>query len=741
MYFQLFSSDLKILTVNIIFQFLDTKSVPQQGIQLVVEFPDAVRKKQPKKIDVEMMMKRKINRVKKEYQVYMHKVHVLSWIGHGNYISNVLNDRVLMAAALSLIPSKERRPKNKIDINYLEEITKCYKDHVTLKHDKNEDKFKPKSPPLKQILLHLIETKVLTSKKYLVFIFVIILRALGLQCRIMFNFVTLPIRPLATELCSLSTKQKDKKTSNKQNSTQDKTSLSETNSNISPEKEDKMKSNRKARTRKNIPQIDGNYDISSDYEDSESDYEDIMQVDGGDDGLTTRRTRSNKRNISDVVDNIKDENMSPPKKSRKNPAHTTLQQKVSCDENKNVEGNKKAKRGRNAVGIDKTFKNSDNMRNKSTNLKELTNITSTDLTEEKLPSTKVTRKGMRSTTQQTLTKDNQKQVTAVSKMNQGNLKTLTVKVKLNPIENDLADNSYEVIEESVSSLKVTRRSPRQNSPIHVADNDKNDVAPSKRNQRRGKTVDPGDALSTGDNSQRSNRKEADEMISETSKEDLSPKIPKNSHAAHAKNDDNKNKLRNRTIDDFKSPPRKLTRRQKSQLPTNEQRNYTTTKEKATSVDKKSMNQKKNIIAASDKPGILKIPSVVLTRHNVNNNEEKANPTEIQGRVTRKRLQTANSTKGGTKGVNTLKKGNVKESKSITKKRAAVTQNNISAKDETSQNSSKMSIKEESTESRQTVRDKKPTRNNKPEKTENPKTKENITKTPTRKKSLKGMMSK
>ncbi|XP_047989281.1 DNA repair protein complementing XP-C cells homolog [Leguminivora glycinivorella] len=60
----------------------ESKSLPASGLQVVVDFPDTVRRKS-KKIDVEMMMRRKMNRVKKEYQVYMHKVHVLCWLGHG----------------------------------------------------------------------------------------------------------------------------------------------------------------------------------------------------------------------------------------------------------------------------------------------------------------------------------------------------------------------------------------------------------------------------------------------------------------------------------------------------------------------------------------------------------------------------------------------------------------------------------------------------------------------------------
>ncbi|XP_026326715.1 DNA repair protein complementing XP-C cells homolog isoform X2 [Hyposmocoma kahamanoa] len=94
----------------------EAKGIPQQGLQLVVGIPDAVCKRS-KKLDIEMMMKRKINRVKKENQVYMHKVHVLCWLGHGNFVSRVLNDQELLAAALSLVPSKECYPEVNEDVS------------------------------------------------------------------------------------------------------------------------------------------------------------------------------------------------------------------------------------------------------------------------------------------------------------------------------------------------------------------------------------------------------------------------------------------------------------------------------------------------------------------------------------------------------------------------------------------------------------------------------------------------
>ncbi|CAG9791985.1 unnamed protein product [Diatraea saccharalis] len=286
----------------------ESKTIPKQGLQLIVELPNTICKK-TKKIDVEMMMKRKMNRVKKEYQVFMHKVHVLCWLGHGNFVSKILNDQELLAASLSLVPSKECYPSERVDMKYLEQITTWYKDKFTLKQDKNEHKYKPKAPPLKELLITQIKSRVVTTKKYLVYIFVCMLRALGLQCRVMFNFVTLPLKPPSSELCSLSTKPKNDKNNVEEKATTKQ--ASKIPSNI------KKKNSKKPQSKEKIHQIDGADDDC--YVSCDS-YENIVQLDGNNDRplLETRNTRSRKPKATSSSAMVTEDDVSPPKRSRKN---------------------------------------------------------------------------------------------------------------------------------------------------------------------------------------------------------------------------------------------------------------------------------------------------------------------------------------------------------------------------------------------------------------------------------------
>ncbi|XP_047522942.1 DNA repair protein complementing XP-C cells homolog isoform X1 [Pieris napi] len=271
----------------------ESKLPTKDGIELFVDIPGACCRKSKKTLDVEMMMKRKMNRVKKEQQLIIHKVHVLCWLGHGNFVSGVLNDQDILSAALSMVPSKECYPGQRVDMKYLEQITSWYHDKVILKQDRHENKFRTKAPPLKNILLEQIKKKVFSTKKYIVYVFVSMLRSLGLQCRVMFNFVTVPIRPPNSELYSLSTK--DKTENDKNEGDGNKT-----------DKKGVKKESKKIK----IPQLDGIYDESS--SDSSDEMANITQLDGNDDvsPVKRRNTRSQK--------NIENKDVSPPKRARRN---------------------------------------------------------------------------------------------------------------------------------------------------------------------------------------------------------------------------------------------------------------------------------------------------------------------------------------------------------------------------------------------------------------------------------------
>nr|XP_023026811.1 DNA repair protein complementing XP-C cells homolog [Leptinotarsa decemlineata] len=175
------------------------------GLEITVgEMPDHCKKK--KGVDLLSAMKRRLNRIRKENQIYVHKVHLLCWIAHGNFLNSTINNTHILGLALSLLPSDKCYPSDRIDLGYLEQIVQWYKKNIKI-HEKPLQK----DLTLLNSLQLQINKKEAFDKKMYVLIFVAIMRALGIQCRLVLSFQVEPLRPPASELHSLSKEVVDKK--------------------------------------------------------------------------------------------------------------------------------------------------------------------------------------------------------------------------------------------------------------------------------------------------------------------------------------------------------------------------------------------------------------------------------------------------------------------------------------------------------------------------------------------------
>lgn len=165
-------------------------------------------REQKKAIDIEACLKRRLNRDIKERQTYVHKASVLCWIAHGNYINRVLNDLTLMEISLKLLPSKNAYPKGATDINYYKMFTDWFHQLFQLKSDKLYSGLKGLTKKRLSLALQL-QTKKIISKSDFVQLFVIMLRSMGIQCRLVINFAVPPLRPPQKDLLVVSAKPKE----------------------------------------------------------------------------------------------------------------------------------------------------------------------------------------------------------------------------------------------------------------------------------------------------------------------------------------------------------------------------------------------------------------------------------------------------------------------------------------------------------------------------------------------------
>lgn len=119
-----------------------------------------------------------------------------------------------MADCLKLLPENKQHcyPKEKTDIDYFKQITHWFKSTVILKKNFQNMYCKLRNrPPLMTSLAWQIKTKAAICRRDYILIFICILRAIGIQCRMVQSVVTASIRPAQSDLLVISSKGPEEK--------------------------------------------------------------------------------------------------------------------------------------------------------------------------------------------------------------------------------------------------------------------------------------------------------------------------------------------------------------------------------------------------------------------------------------------------------------------------------------------------------------------------------------------------
>ncbi|XP_069680610.1 DNA repair protein complementing XP-C cells homolog [Periplaneta americana] len=174
--------------------------IPKEGVEVTLQMPDIYRKRKKKGFDMEAHLRRRLNRVKRELQVLIHKVHLLCWIAHGRYINSTLNSEVLMALSLSFIPSQHCYPGKHTNLDYLEKIVEWFRKTVTVK----ETTEKNPSLSLCDSLQEQFQSRTAYSNRDLVLMFICVLRTIGVKARLLLSLQPLPLKPPSDEMCAVS---------------------------------------------------------------------------------------------------------------------------------------------------------------------------------------------------------------------------------------------------------------------------------------------------------------------------------------------------------------------------------------------------------------------------------------------------------------------------------------------------------------------------------------------------------
>lgn len=174
-------------------------------VEITFDLPNAGKKKKKSGFDPETALKRRLNLIKKENQVLIHKVHLLCLLSHGFHLNQSLNSELLIGVALSLIPSKQCYPPKHADISYLEDFISWFCKKIVIENESNS-KFSIDCSNISSHLIACFNEHKADTKVDIVLMFIAVMRSLGLKCRLVINLQPEPLKPSSDSLFPITSK-------------------------------------------------------------------------------------------------------------------------------------------------------------------------------------------------------------------------------------------------------------------------------------------------------------------------------------------------------------------------------------------------------------------------------------------------------------------------------------------------------------------------------------------------------
>ncbi|EDW08383.2 DNA repair protein complementing XP-C cells homolog [Drosophila mojavensis] len=175
--------------------------------------PTRLTREQKTQHELELALKRRMNRDIKDRQLLMHKVSLLCLLARSIKYNRLLADTTLMQAALKLLPSRNAYPTEKgVELKYLQSFVTWFKTSIKLLSQDlypTHEKAGSKRAIIEQ-LLALIKRKEARCKQDMIFIFIVLARGMGMNCRLIVNLQPMALRPQASDLIPIKLKQEEK---------------------------------------------------------------------------------------------------------------------------------------------------------------------------------------------------------------------------------------------------------------------------------------------------------------------------------------------------------------------------------------------------------------------------------------------------------------------------------------------------------------------------------------------------
>ncbi|XP_039931842.1 DNA repair protein complementing XP-C cells isoform X2 [Hirundo rustica] len=173
---------------------LPSVGLPSNPVEIEIETPEQVKKRERRerrKAEFEMYLRRMMKRFSKEVREDTHKVHLLCLLANGFYRNRVCCQPDLLAIGLSIVPTRFTQvPAGQVGLVYLSNLVKWFVGTFTV----NDELSTEKGEPLQSALEKRFAIYAAQDDEELVHIFLIILRALQLLCRLVLSFQPIPLK-------------------------------------------------------------------------------------------------------------------------------------------------------------------------------------------------------------------------------------------------------------------------------------------------------------------------------------------------------------------------------------------------------------------------------------------------------------------------------------------------------------------------------------------------------------------
>ncbi|XP_062396243.1 DNA repair protein complementing XP-C cells [Sardina pilchardus] len=170
-------------------------AVPSQPVEIEIETPDVARKRQQKekrKTEFENYLRRMMNRFNKDLIEDTHKVHLLCLLANGIFRNSVCKEPDLIAITLSLLPSHFTAvTPNRVDTLFLNDLSKWFGTTFTV----NPELPQEKGQELRTVLERRLGSLTARNHEEMTHLFLLVLRALQLFCRLVLSLQPLSIKP------------------------------------------------------------------------------------------------------------------------------------------------------------------------------------------------------------------------------------------------------------------------------------------------------------------------------------------------------------------------------------------------------------------------------------------------------------------------------------------------------------------------------------------------------------------